>query len=104
MRALIGYRGTLTAAPNFAYELAVRKVAESDIEGLDLSSLRAMLNGAEPVNPETLERFAARFAPLRLAARSADCRCTAWRKASLAVTIPPLGRGPRVDRVARETL
>src|ERR1700731_5344829 len=55
------HRGTITAAPNFAYELCVRKIADKDIEGLDLSSCRAALNGAEPVNPETLERFATRF-------------------------------------------
>ena len=51
---------TLTAAPNFAYELCVRKVPDRALEGLDLSSWRVALNGAEPVNPETLERFIAR--------------------------------------------
>src|SRR6202035_1468104 len=47
------HRGTIAAAPNFAYELCVRKIDAKDIEGLDLSSWRAALNGAEPVNPET---------------------------------------------------
>jgi 1-acyl-sn-glycerol-3-phosphate acyltransferase len=56
-------RGTVTAAPNFAYELCVRKVPDERIEGLDLSSMRYMLNGAEPVNSSTLERFSSRFAP-----------------------------------------
>src|SRR5258705_7402423 len=51
------HRGTIAAAANFAYELCVRKIADKDIEGLDLSSWRAALNGAEPVNPETLERL-----------------------------------------------
>jgi len=102
LRACHRYRGTLTAAPNFAYELAVRRVADADLENLDLSSLRAALNGAEPVNPETIERFAARFAPCGLR-REALTPVYGLAEASLAVTIPPLGRGPLVDRVERDT-
>src|SRR6202163_4800589 len=52
--ALHQHRGTLSAAPNFAFELAMRKVAESDIAGLDLSSVRALLNRAEAVHTGTL--------------------------------------------------
>ena len=44
---------TLSAAPNFAYELCVRKIPDAALEGLDLSSWRCALNGAEPVNPDT---------------------------------------------------
>src|SRR5579859_6451741 len=96
------HRGTIAAAPNFAYELCVRKIADKDIEGLDLSSWRAALNGAEPVNPETLERFAARFARYGFR-REAQLPVYGLAEASLAVTVPPLGRGPLVDRVERET-
>lgn len=100
--ALHRHRGTLTAAPNFAYELAVRKIDESEIEGLDLSSVRAALNGAEPVLPETLERFAGRYAPHGFR-REAFAPVYGLAEASLALTFPPPGRGPRVDRVERET-
>ena len=55
--------GTLSAAPNFAYDLCATKLDDVDLEGLDLSSWRVAFNGAEPVNRETLERFAARLAP-----------------------------------------
>jgi acyl carrier protein len=95
------HRGTIAAAPNFAYELCVRKVADKDIEGLDLSSWRAALNGAEPVNPETLERFAARFARYGFR-KEAQLPVYGLAEASLAVTVPPLNRGPLVDRVERE--
>jgi fatty-acyl-CoA synthase len=101
--ALHRHRGTLTAAPNFAYELAVRKIADSDIEGLDLSTVRAAMNGAEPVLAETLERFAERFAPYGFR-REAFAPVYGLAEASLALTFPPLGRGPRVDRVERERL
>ena len=99
--ALHRHRGTLTAAPNFGYELAVRKIADRDIAGLDLSALRAALNGAEPVLAETLERFTQRFAGYGFH-REAFAPVYGLAEASLALTFPQLGRGPRVDRVARE--
>jgi acyl-CoA synthetase (AMP-forming)/AMP-acid ligase II len=61
LQAISKYKGTLTAAPNFAFELCVRKISDKAMEGVDLSSWRASLNGAEPVNPETLTRFINRF-------------------------------------------
>jgi acyl carrier protein len=101
LRAFHKHRGTISAAPNFAYELCVRKIADKDIAGLDLSSWRAALNGAEPVNPETLERFEQRFAQYGFR-RQAQLPVYGLAEASLAVTFPPLDRGPRVDLVDRE--
>ncbi len=101
LKAFQKHGGTVTAAPNFAYELCVRKIADKDIEGLDLSAWRAALNGAEPVNPETLERFAGRFARYGFR-RQAQLPVYGLAEASLAVTVPPLNRGPLVDRIERE--
>ena len=101
LKAFHKYRGTIAAAPNFAYELCVRKIADKDIEGIDLSSWRAALNGAEPVNPETLERFAQRFSACGFR-REAQLPVYGLAEASLAVTVPPLNRGPLVDRIERE--
>ena len=101
LEAFHKHRGTIAAAPNFAYELCVRKIADKDIQGVDLSSWRAALNGAEPVNPDTLERFANRFARYGFR-REAQLPVYGLAEASLAVTVPPLGRGPLVDRVERE--
>src|SRR3989440_2659148 len=102
LQAFHKHRGTISAAPNFAYELCVRKIADKDIKGVDLSSWRAALNGAEPVNPETLDRFAERFAGygFRLKAR---VPVYGLAEAALAVTVPPLDRGPLIHRVERET-
>jgi fatty-acyl-CoA synthase len=96
------HRGTIAAAPNFAYELCVRKAADKDIEGLDLSSWRVAMNGAEPVNPETMERFTARFARYGFRAE-AHLPVYGLAESSLAVTVPPLNRGALVDCVDRET-
>jgi len=102
LQAFHKHRGTIAAAPNFAYELCVRKIADKDIEGVDLSSWRAALNGAEPVNPETLERFERRFAKYGFR-REAQLPVYGLAEASLAVTFPPINRGPLVDYVDRET-
>ncbi|MCX5011205.1 fatty acyl-AMP ligase [Streptomyces sp. NBC_00555] len=53
----------VSSAPNFAYDLAARRLTDAHIAGLDLSRWRIACNGAEPVNASTLDRFAARFAP-----------------------------------------
>jgi len=60
-------------------------------------------NYAEPVNPETLERFATRFARYGFR-REAQLPVYGLAEAALAVTVPPLNRGPLVDRVEREAL
>src|ERR1700731_23019 len=100
LRAFDRYHATLGAAPNFAYELAAAKVSDANIEGLDLSAWRAALNGAEPVLPATLDRFAARFARCGFRPESL-LPVYGLGESSVALTIPPTGRGPRVDRVER---
>jgi fatty-acyl-CoA synthase len=100
LRAFHRYRGTIGAAPNFAYELAAAKVSDEELQHLDLSSWRAALNGAEPVLPATLNRFSQRFAGCGFR-REAFLPVYGLAEASLAVTIPKSGTGPREDRVAR---
>jgi acyl carrier protein len=102
LQAFHKHGGTISAAPNFAYELCVRKIADKDIKGVNLSSWRAALNGAEPVNPETLERFAERFASYGFR-REAQLPVYGLAESALGVTIPPLNRAPLIDRVERET-
>jgi fatty-acyl-CoA synthase len=101
LQAFSKHKGTITAAPNFAYELCVRKISDKAMEGVDLSSWRAALNGAEPVNPETLERFITRFSKYGFK-REAMLPVYGLAEASLGVTVPPLSRGPLVDRVGRD--
>ncbi len=61
LQLLSEHRGTITYAPNFAYALAVKRVRDRDLQGLDLSCVRAAGCGAEPIQAETLRRFAERF-------------------------------------------
>ncbi len=95
------HRGTVSAGPNFAYELCVRKIDDANIQGLDLSSWRLALNGAEAVDPKTLERFTKKFAPYGFNPEALQ-PVYGLAESSVALTIPPLNRLPRIDRILRE--
>jgi 1-acyl-sn-glycerol-3-phosphate acyltransferase len=99
--AIHRHRATLSAGPNFAYELCVRKIDDAEIEGLDLGSWRMAANGAEPVSAETVRAFTERFTPYGFRPEAmypvyglAEC--------SVGLTFPPTGRGPVIDRIQRE--
>jgi acyl-CoA synthetase (AMP-forming)/AMP-acid ligase II len=62
LRAISERRATISGAPNFAYDLCVRRTDPADRAALDLSGWRVAANGAEPIRSETLARFAAAFA------------------------------------------
>jgi 1-acyl-sn-glycerol-3-phosphate acyltransferase len=100
--AIHRHRGTLSPAPNFAYELCVRKVEEAEIDGLDLSSWRYALNGAEPVSPEAMRRFTERYTRYGFNPR-AMAPVYGLAENSLALAFTPVGRGPVLDTVDRET-
>jgi acyl-CoA synthetase (AMP-forming)/AMP-acid ligase II len=63
LQAISRFGAYVTAAPNFAYELAVRRSTEKDREALDLSGCKVAINGAEPVVRSVLDRFAEAFGP-----------------------------------------
>ncbi|MEM7552760.1 MAG: AMP-binding protein [Cyanobacteria bacterium P01_A01_bin.84] len=62
LKAISRYKATTSGGPNFAYDLCVQKIKPEQLENLDLSSWEVVFTGAEPVRPETLERFARKFA------------------------------------------
>jgi 1-acyl-sn-glycerol-3-phosphate acyltransferase len=93
-------RGTHSAAPNFAYELCVRRIPDQALAGLDLSSWRCALNGAEPVSPGTIERFAARFSAYGFR-REAMVPGYGLAECSVGLAFPRPGRPARIDRISR---
>ena len=101
--ALHNYRGTFSGAPNFAFELCLKKITDEEIEGLDLSSLREIVNGAEPVSPETLRAFTARFAQYGFRS-NALAPVYGLAECSVGLTFPPSGRPFIIDRVDRGVL
>ncbi|MFQ5695131.1 MAG: AMP-binding protein, partial [Terriglobia bacterium] len=102
LEAIHRHRGTLSPAPNFAYELCGRKIDGRVLDELDLSSWRVALNGAEPVSPDTLERFARRFARCGFRAQTM-MPVYGLAETTVALTFAPLNHPPRIDRVARDS-
>ena len=99
--AIHAHRATMSAGPNFAYELCLAKIRDDEIEGLDLSSWRLAYNGAEPVSAATIERFGDRFAPYGFR-REAMTPVYGLAESSVGLAFPPLGRGPLIDRIRRD--
>ncbi len=63
LQAISKYRVTTSGGPNFGYELCVNRIPPEQRKTLDLSSWDVAFNGAEPVQPETLDKFATAFEP-----------------------------------------
>ncbi len=101
--AIHDHNATISAAPNFAYEFCLKSIGDAKIAGLDLSSLRAILNGAEPVSPATIARFIERFATHGFQPQMM-MPVYGLAENSVGLAFPPLGRGPLIDCVDRSAL
>jgi 1-acyl-sn-glycerol-3-phosphate acyltransferase len=98
--AIHRFRATFSASPNFGFELCLNKIDDADLKGLDLSSLRMVANGAEPVSVLTLRRFIQRFGRYGFPAQ-AMAPVYGLAESSVGLAFPPLGRPPVIDRVDR---
>ena len=101
LKAIHDHRATLSAAPNFAYELCLSRIEDADLVGLDLSCWRRAFNGAEPVSASTLKRFAERFAHCGLRV-DALAPVYGLAEAAVGLAFPPPERGPRIDCIDRQ--
>ncbi len=103
MQAVSQYRGTLTWLPNFAFNFCAQKTRDRDLQGVDLSSWRAVINCSEPMRAESHDAFAARFAPFGLRAE-ALATCYAMAENVFAVTQGGLTGPVAVDEIDRRAL
>ncbi len=101
MQWMSEFRCSLTGGPNFAYALAARAMRRA--QDLDLSPWRLALNGAEPIDPDSVEAFVAAGAPFGLDASVPFC-VYGMAEATLAISFPTPGDGLTVDTVDREAL
>jgi acyl-CoA synthetase (AMP-forming)/AMP-acid ligase II len=101
--AIHEYHGTLCWLPNFAYNFLATRIRDNDLDGLDLSSLRALINCSEPVSAESHHVFAQRFAPYGFNA-SALTTCYAMAENTFAVTQGGIGAPLTHDTIDRASL
>jgi len=85
LEAISRTHATVSGAPNFAYDLCARKATREQIATLDLSTWKLAFTGAEPIRPETLDRFAEVFAPCGFR-KEAFYPCYGLAEATLLVT------------------
>ena len=103
LQAISRYKGTHSAAPNFAYQLCARKITPEQKETLDLSSWQMALNGAEPVRADVLEHFSQAFASCGFKP-TAFCPGYGLAEATLKVTAVRKTESPTLYQVQAEGL
>lgn len=103
MSAISKYKGTLTWQPNFAYNFCAQKIRSRDLEGVDLTSLRAVINCSEPMYWESHQMYLERFQPYGL---RADALATSYAMAEnvFGVTQGGIEKPVTIDHVNRQAL
>ncbi|WAS93721.1 fatty acyl-AMP ligase [Nannocystis punicea] len=103
LRQLSERKANISFAPNFAYGLCTARIKDHELQGVDLSHLRVAGCGAEPIQYDTLNAFAERFAAWGFP-RTAFLPCYGMAEHSLAVTFVGLEEDLRADRVDPDAL
>jgi len=101
MQSVSKYRGTLSWLPNFAYNFCAQKIRDRHIEGVDLSSWRAVINCSEPVRWESHQAFYEKFKSYGLKMESLQASY-AMAENVFGVTQSLLGNVPIVVEIDRE--
>jgi acyl-CoA synthetase (AMP-forming)/AMP-acid ligase II len=103
LRAISHYRAEITASPNFAYDLCIARLRADQMDGVDLSSWKIILIGAEPIRAATIEKFIEAFTPYGLDPRALNPGF-GMAEATLIVSMSPVGAGHDTRKLSRNTL
>ncbi|MGW7054164.1 fatty acyl-AMP ligase [Streptomyces sp. NPDC054887] len=103
LRLLSRVPGAITGAPNFAYDYLLDKVPETELLSADLSRIRVMINGSEPVRPKTVSRFQRTLGRAGLRPE-AHCPSYGLAEATVFVSTDPVNRPPETVMLDRSAL
>jgi fatty-acyl-CoA synthase len=102
-QAFTRHKGSIAYAPNFAFALAVKRIRERELQGIDLSHWRVAGCGAEPIRPETLEAFSDAFAKVGFR-KEAMLPSYGMAESALAIAFTEINEGMKTIAVDSETL
>lgn len=94
-KAITKYRATYSGGPNFAFDFCVERIRDDELTNIDLSSLRCLYNGSEPIRAKTIHRFIERFSSVGFNEQKIFS-CYGLAEATLAVTTSKLGTSPKI--------
>ncbi|HET6946192.1 MAG TPA: fatty acyl-AMP ligase, partial [bacterium] len=103
LQAVSQFQAAVSGGPNFAYDLCVRRISPEHRAGLDLSGWRVAFNGAEPVNPRTLQEFTAHFEPVGFTPEAFK-PCYGLAEATLLVSVNARSDPARIQHFHRSDL
>ncbi|WP_230859620.1 non-ribosomal peptide synthetase/type I polyketide synthase [Actinoplanes aureus] len=103
LRVAARHRATILSAANFALAMTVRRVPDAVLDGLDLSSVRLVMVGAEPISPAVWRAFAGKLSRARLDPGALQ-PVYGLAEATVAVSCPPMGELARPHRLSRAAL
>ena len=101
LHSVTQYQGTLTWLPNFAFNFCSQKIRTRNLEGVDLSSWRAVINCSEPTIWDSHQQFVERFQPYGLTPR-ALATSYAMAENVFAVTQSNLNQPLTVDHIDKD--
>lgn len=103
LRTMSEYRANITGCPNFGQALINRHITRKDPGDIDLSSVKAILNGAEPISPEIMEKFMNNLEPFGLK-KEAMMPVYGMAEATLAIAFFPMDDAPVITTFKRECI
>jgi acyl-CoA synthetase (AMP-forming)/AMP-acid ligase II/acyl carrier protein len=103
LKAISKYRGTHGGGPNFAFDLCVDGISEEEKQGLDLSSMKTLYCGAEPIRKSTFERFVKTFENHGFTSGQIY-PCYGMAETTLIISGPLAGRGPMYIGISGDEL
>jgi fatty-acyl-CoA synthase len=103
LEAISRHKGSISFGPNFAYALCVKRIKDSELAGLDLSSWRIAGCGAEPIRADNLRAFADRFSSVGFSEKAFVCSY-GMAESTLAISFSKVGQPLHIDTVDGEKL
>lgn len=100
LKKISDHQGTWFASPNFGFDWMIKKISEVQCKKLDLSTVRFIINGAEPISRSVVNKFMEKFSQYGLKTNSM-CPAYGMAEATVGITCSPIGQKPKIKVISR---